>query len=80
MLLLLLLSWKLKAFEGSNLSKPINGKITHLLYIDDMKIYAASKSNLDRVRKTTKAVMADMGLDFNEKKCVCCPRRKRSSG
>ena len=63
-------SCKLKASEGYKLSKLINGKITHLLYIDDMKIYVASESKLDRVLKTTKAAMADTGLDFNEKKCA----------
>ena len=63
-------SRKLKASEGYKLSKPINWKITHLLYIDDMKIYAASESKLDRVLKTTKAAMADIGLHFNEKKCA----------
>ena len=63
-------SWKLKASEGYKPSKPINGKITHLLYIDDMKIYATSESKLDRVLKTTKVAMADIGLDFNEKKCA----------
>ena len=55
-------SGKLKASEGYKLSKPINGKITHLLYIDDMKIYAASEAAM--------AAMADIGLDFNEKKCA----------
>ena len=43
-------SWKLKASEGYRPSKPINGKITHLLYIGDMKIYATSESKLDRGR------------------------------
>ena len=35
-----------------------------------MKIYATSESKLDRVLKTTKVAMADIGLDFNEKKCA----------
>ena len=42
-------SWKLKASEGYKPSKPINGKITHHLYIDDMKIYATSESKLDKL-------------------------------
>ena len=36
----------------------------------DMKIYVTSESKLDRVLKTTKVAMADIGLDFNEKKCA----------
>ena len=55
---------------------PINGKITHFLYIDDTKIYAASESKLDRVLKTTKAAMADIGLEFNEKKCAVAHVKK----
>ena len=31
-------AWKLKATEGYRLSKPINTSITHLLYIDDLKV------------------------------------------
>lgn len=69
-------SWKLKASERYEPSKPINGKITHLLYIDDMKIYATSESKLDRVLKTTKVAMADIGLDFNEKKCAIARVKK----
>ena len=43
------IAWKLKATDGYKLSKPIEGKSTHLLYVDDMKIFAASQSKLDRV-------------------------------
>ena len=57
-------SWKLKASEGYKPKKAINGKITHLLYIDDMKIYTTSESKLDRVLKTTMVAMADIGPDF----------------
>ena len=33
-------------------------------------IYATSESKLDRVLKTTKEAMAEIGLEFNEKKCA----------
>ena len=36
------IAWKLKATEGYRLSKPIDTKVTHLLYIDDLKIFVAS--------------------------------------
>ena len=63
-------SWKLKASEGYKPLKPINGKFTHLLYVNDMKIYATSESELCTVLKTSKVAMADIVLDFNEKKCT----------
>ena len=69
-------SWKLKASEGYKPSKPINGKMTHLLCPDDMKIYAALESKLDRVLTTTKVAMADKRLDFNEKKCAIAHVRR----
>ncbi|XP_044167314.1 uncharacterized protein LOC122951350 [Acropora millepora] len=63
------IAWNLKATDGYKLSKPIEGKITHLLYVDDMKVFAASQSKLDRVLKVTKTAMEDIGLISNEKKC-----------
>ena len=61
-------AWKLKATEGYKLSKPIALKITNLLYIDDLKIYAASESKLNTALKITKDAMKDIGLEWNSKK------------
>ena len=33
-------------------------------------LYTAPESKLDRVLKTSKVALADIGLDFNEKKCA----------
>ena len=62
------IAWKLKAAEGYRLSKPISKKITDLLYIDDLKIFAASQDKLGRVLRSTKSAMADAGLQWNERK------------
>ena len=59
----------LKATEGYKLSKPISTKITDLLYIDDLKVFAASESKLHRVLTSTQAAMRDIGLELNPKKC-----------
>ena len=40
------IAWKVRTTEGYRLSKPISTKITHLLYIDDMKLFAASENKL----------------------------------
>ena len=63
------IAWNLKATDGYKLSKPIEGKITHLLCVDDMKVFVASQNKLDRVVKVTKTAMEDIGLIWNEKKC-----------
>ena len=63
------ISWKLKATEGYRLSKPIDTKVTHLLYIDDLKIFAASAPKLNSVMKSARSAGNDIGLDWNPKKC-----------
>ena len=51
-------------------SKPISTKTTNLLYIDDMKLFAASENKLvKRVMTVTKNGMEITGLKWNEKKC-----------
>ena len=73
MLLILCLNpiaWKVRATEGYRLSKPISTKITHLLYIDDMKLFAASENKLKRVMTVAKNGMESTGLKWNEKKCA----------
>ena len=59
----------LKATEGYRLSRPIGSKITDLLYIDDLKIFAASQTKLATVMKSTQTAMKDMGLRWNPQKC-----------
>ena len=44
----------MRATEGYRLSKPISTKITHLIYIDDMKLFAASENKLKRVMTVAK--------------------------
>ena len=47
------IAWKLRATSGYKLSKPV----THLLYIDDLKMYASSENNFERVMRTVKGEM-----------------------
>ena len=62
------IAWKISASQGYRLSKPIDTKVTDLLYIDDLKIFAASESRLSCVMKSIKAVMEDARLQWNPKK------------
>ena len=43
--------------------------MTHLLYINDLKIFAASREKLRRAMAAVRGVMKDIGLDWNERKC-----------
>ena len=55
-------AWRLRATEGYRLSKPIGVKVTDLLYIDELKVFAASESKLNRVLKETRRAMQDLSL------------------
>ena len=62
-------AWRLRATEGYRLFKPIGVKVTDLLYIDDLKVFAASESKLNRVLKEIRGAMQDIGLHWNQKTC-----------
>ena len=47
-----------------------------MLYVDDMKVFAASQSKLDRVLKVTKTAVEDIGVIWNENKCSIAHIRK----
>ena len=64
------IAWKLQASEGYRLSKPINTKITDILYVDDLKVYATSEAKLKVVLREVQAAMGDIGLLWNERKCA----------
>ena len=62
-------AWRVRETEGYRLSKPIEVKVTDLLYIDDVEVFASSERKLNRVLKETRGAMQDVGLHWNKKKC-----------
>ena len=62
-------AWKLRFTEGYRLSRHIRSKVTDILYLEDLKVFAASQAKLDRVLKMIKEAMEDFGLLWNPKKC-----------
>ena len=62
-------AWKLNSTEGYRISKPISSKVTSLLYVGDLNVFAASERKLSRVLRSTKAAMEDISLHWNPKKC-----------
>ena len=69
------IAWNVRATEGYRLSKPISTKITHLIYIDDMKLFAASENKLKRVMTVTKSGMESTGLKWNKNCAVIHVKR-----
>ena len=59
------------SIRGLSLSKPINTKITDLLYVDDLKVYVASEAKLKVVLREVQAAMGDIGLLWNERNSKC---------
>lgn len=63
-------AWTLRASKGYRLSSPTSQKVTDLLYIDDLKIYAASQRKLQVVMSDARLAMEDIGVAWNERKCA----------
>lgn len=57
--------------------QPISVKVTDLLYIDDLKIFAFLESKLNHVKESTKSAMEDVGLQWNPKKCAVAHVQRR---
>ena len=64
------IAWKISASDGYRLSKPIDAKVTDLLYIDVLKIFEASELKITCLVKSVKAAMENVGLQWNPKKCA----------
>ena len=62
------ISWELNRFDGYVVSKHICEKVTHSLYVDDLKTYDKSRKNQMQKLSHAKTIMKDAGLDWNIKK------------
>ncbi len=62
-------SWELRRSQGYKLSRPISEKITHVFFMDDLKIFIMTLQKLIILMSDTKAKMSDAGLEWNAKKC-----------
>ena len=63
------ISWLIRSLEGYKLPVPISEKITHSLFIDDLKGYMMSRMKLRFALKLIWEAMRDAGLLWNLKKC-----------
>ena len=63
------ISWLARSFEGYTLAKPISRKVTHTLFIDDLKGYTKSRSRLIFCLNKISIAMKEAGLFWNPKKC-----------
>ena len=51
-------------------------KINHLLFMDDLKLFADSDSNLNKLLNIVHKFSNDIGMDFGLDKCAKCTLKK----
>ena len=61
--------WYLRSTEGYKMST-MKEKITHLLFVDDLKTFQKSEQKLAVVSNKIKSMMHYMGLELNLEKCA----------
>ena len=54
---------------GYQLSKE-EGKITHLLFMDDLKLYGRNEKEINSLVHTVRVFSSDIGMDFGIEKCA----------
>ena len=62
--------------DGYVLTKSIKEKVTHRLFIDDLKKYDRNLQELIESNDLIKPIMKDAGLEWNMKKCASIHIRK----
>lgn len=51
-------------------SIPGHGQVNHLLFMDDLKLYARSEDELDSLIQTVRIISDDIGMEFGLEKCA----------
>ena len=58
-----------KAKEAYEFSE-IKGKINHLLFMDEVKLYRRNEKGLDSLVQTVRVFSEDIGMEFGIEKCA----------
>ena len=64
------LAWYIGSTEGYNITCHRNEKITHSLYIDDLKTYHKSRNKAAVMSTTIKSMFTDIGFEWGLQKCA----------
>ena len=64
------LAWYIRLTEGYNITCHRNEKITHSLYVDDLKTYATSRNKAEVTSTTIKSMFIDIGFEGGLQKCA----------
>ena len=76
------LAWYIRSTEGYNITCHRNEKITHSLYVDDLKTYHKSRNKAAVMSTTIKSMFRDIGFELGLQKCTAdeVNRGKRTEG
>ena len=66
------ISWAIRSSEGYRLTHEKNDKVTHLLFVDDLKNYTRSEQKSVAGTRTLANMFDDIGLGINLGKCAAC--------
>lgn len=64
-----------KSATGCQLSEE-EGKITHLLFMVDLKLYGSNEKELNSLVHTVRVFSSDIGMDFGIEKCAMMVRKR----
>ena len=64
------IAWYLRSTEGYSLSSSPTLKITHVLFVDDLKTYHKSESKAALISSKLKQMFCDIGLEWGLRKCA----------
>ena len=71
-----LIAWYIRSTEGYSISKEKNRKVTHNLFVDDLKTYHKSQSKATLITNTVKGMFEDIGLSWGLQKCTAVHIKK----
>ena len=64
------LAWYIRSTEGYNITCHCNEKITHSLYVDNLKTYHKSRNKAAVMSTTIKSMFTDIGFESGLQKCA----------
>ena len=64
------LAWKIRTMKGYTLSKPIQLKITQLMFIDDNKLFTVNERELYPALKEVKLFLKYLNMSLGNDKCA----------
>ena len=59
-----------EAKQGYDLDRSSSGKINHMLYMDDLKLYGKSKNELESLVQTVRIFTGNIKMRFGIQKCA----------